>query len=154
MSQYQQAPIQPGRPPANQSHGLRNALVAAGVAVVLLVGTVIAFSDSSGDGSPATSKAPVVVYQADGGAREASYTLRSDNGGTVQGDISLPLKNQAGDVGLTFTGFKRGDFVYLSIQNAGDSGTVTCRIVVDGVELLSNTSDGAYKIATCSTRLP
>jgi hypothetical protein len=40
-----------------------------------------------------------VVYAADGETtKTASYTLRSPDGGTVQGDIDLPLKNKNGDV--------------------------------------------------------
>jgi len=96
-----------------------------------------------------------VIYAADGeGTKDASYTLRSDNGGTVQGDIDLPLKNKAGDVGLTFKGFGSGDMVYLSIQNANASGSVTCQIIVDGVEVSRNTSSGGYKIATCTGKVP
>lgn len=96
-----------------------------------------------------------VWYRAEGvGTEAASYTLRSDDGGTVQGDINLPLTNQQGETGLTFTGFMSGDSVYLSVQNAADSGSVTCRIFVDGTEISNNTSDGAYKIATCQGRVP
>jgi hypothetical protein len=96
-----------------------------------------------------------VWYRADGvGATEASYTLRSDDGGTRQQDINLPLVNQDGETGLTFTGFKSGDMVYLSVQNKGASGSITCRIFVDGKEISNNTSDGGYKIATCTGTVP
>jgi hypothetical protein len=111
----------------------------------------------AGDGSTATnsSQAHEVWYRADGtGTAEASYTLRSDDGGTVQGDINLPLVNQKGETGLTFEGFKSGDFVYLSVQNTTAAGAVTCRIIVDGKEISHNTSSGGYKIASCSSRVP
>lgn len=109
-------------------------------------------------GSPPAATQPTtheVWYRADGdGTKTASYTLRSEDGGTVQGDINLPLTNQQGETGLTFTGFKSRDFVYLSVQNSSDAGSITCQIFVDGVQISSNTSDGAYKIATCQGRVP
>lgn len=96
-----------------------------------------------------------VWYRADGdGTTEASYTLQSDDGGTRQQDITLPLMNQKGETGLTFTGFKSGAFVYLSVQNSTAAGSVTCQIFVDGKEISSNTSTGGYKIASCQGRVP
>lgn len=105
----------------------------------------------------ATTKATTheVWYRADGdGTTSASYTLQSDDGGTRQQDIDLPLTNQKGETGLTFTGFKSGAFVYLSVQNKTAAGAVTCRISVDGKEISNNTSSGAYTIATCQGRVP
>jgi len=105
-----------------------------------------------------TPAAPVVhkvLYEAEGeDTTEASYTLRSDNGGTVQGDVDLPLKNKAGGTGLTMSGFKSGAFVYLSIQNGKGYGSVTCRITIDGKVVSENTSHGGYKIATCTGTVP
>lgn len=104
------------------------------------------------------AKTHTVVYQADGsgarGVRSANYTLQSDDGGTRQGEINLPMTTKSGATGLTFTGFKSGDFVYLSIQNADAAGSVTCRIVVDGVTISENTSDGGYAIASCKGQVP
>lgn len=44
----------------------------------------------------------------------------------------------------------RGEFLYVSIQNAFDRGTVQCRIIVDNETVEEARSDGAYVIATCS----
>lgn len=105
--------------------------------------------------TPPATLTHTVVYQADGvGTTEATYTLQSDDGGTRQGDIDLPLMNQAGTEGLSFPGFKTGDFVYLSVQNTMDSGSVTCRILVDGKVVAENQSDGGHVIATCKGRVP
>lgn len=99
-----------------------------------------------------------VVYEAEApgssGPRTANYTLQSEDGGTRQGDIDLPLRNQNGTTGLTFTGFSSGDFVYLSVQNGDEYGTVTCRITVDGTVVSENSSDGGYAIATCQGQVP
>ena len=99
-----------------------------------------------------------VVYEAEGPGstvpRTASSTLRSDDGGTRQGDIDLPLRNQDGNTGLTFTGFSSGAFVYLSIQNGDEYGSVSCRITVDGEVISKNTSDGGAAIATCQGQVP
>jgi hypothetical protein len=51
--------------------------------------------------------------------------------------------------GISFD-MNSGDFVYLSIQNGTDSGSVTCIVEVDGIQILTNTSQGAYSIADCS----
>jgi hypothetical protein len=46
---------------------------------------------------------------------------------------------------------KPGSFLYVSAQNGDDSpkAEITCKITVNGSELKSSTSQGAYKIATC-----
>jgi hypothetical protein len=43
-----------------------------------------------------------------------------------------------------------GYFVYLSVQNQNNSGTVTCSITSNGKTVASNSSTGAYVITTCS----
>jgi hypothetical protein len=110
------------------------------------------------DPPPPASTTHTVVYQADGtgarGVRSANVTLHTDSGGTSQASINLPMKTRAGQTGLTFTNFHTGDFVYLSVQNTDAAGSVTCRILVDGVVLSENTSTGGYVIATCSGRVP
>lgn len=99
-----------------------------------------------------------VVYEAEAPdsdtPRTANYTLQSDDGGSRQGDIDLPLKNQNGTLGLRFPGFHTGDFIYLSVQNGDEYGSVTCRITVDGTVVSENTSSGGYTIATCQGRVP
>lgn len=38
----------------------------------------------------------------------------------------------------------------LSAQSAGGSGTITCKITVDGALVAENTSQGQYAVVTCS----
>jgi hypothetical protein len=98
-----------------------------------------------------------VIYNAEGegarGIRTASYTIETLNG-SEQGVTNLPLKAKNGSTGLTLPGFKTGAFVYLSVQNRDASGSVTCRITVDGYVVSENTSVGGYTIATCKGRVP
>lgn len=107
--------------------------------------------------TPAVTK-HAVVYESEAPdsttARTATYTLRSDDGGTRQGEFDLPLRNQNGTNGLTFTGFGSGAFVYLSIQNGDEYGSVSCRITVDGAVISENSSDGGFTIATCQGQVP
>jgi hypothetical protein len=46
--------------------------------------------------------------------------------------------------------FKPGAFVYFSVQNQNDSGDVSCSVKSAGRTVASNSSSGAYVIATCS----
>ncbi len=94
-----------------------------------------------------TLGSPNVVYLVDGSASSASLTYSTPTGES-QVDVMLPLTNKQGDAGFTFT-FEPGSTLYLSAQNDGDAGAVTCHIWVDGVQVSENTGDGGYQIATC-----
>lgn len=48
--------------------------------------------------------------------------------------------------------FPSNKFVYFSVQNQNESGDVSCSITSNGRTVSSNTSSGAYVIATCSGR--
>jgi len=135
-------------------------LVAATITVIF-TGVLEVTGDMSSPSNPAATPVSVVpqpshrvIYAATGElTRTASYTMRTDDGGTVQADGDLPLVKKSGGL-VVFTGFKSGDFVYLSVQNSEGFGSVSCRIIVDGVEISNNTSYGGYKIATCQGRVP
>lgn len=90
-----------------------------------------------------TSATVTVAYTITGTTTGADLTYQTANGGTSQ--------HAKAKVPQTITGtFTRGQHVYLSAQNAHEAGTVTCTITADGVEVASNTSSGAFTIATCS----
>ncbi len=80
-----------------------------------------------------------VVYRIDGTASRASLTMRNETGGTEQGTHLVPWDD-------TFT-VAPGQFVYLSAQNEGDHGTITCTITSDGQVVQTAESSGAYVIA-------
>lgn len=141
----------------------RNWRLFAGVGLALVAVAVVAVGIKYGalsNDKAATSTTTTfhtVVYQADAagarGARSGSITLRSGDGGTQQAEVSLPLRTKAGEIGLTYTGFRSNDSFYLSVQNKDSAGSVTCRVLVDGVKVSENTSSGAYTIAACSGRV-
>lgn len=83
-----------------------------------------------------------VTYEVTGTSTRASLTYENDQGGTEQGDYQLPYRKN-------YT-MKYDDFVYISVQNLKDYGSVTCRIYIDGEKWRESTSSGAYVIATCS----
>ena len=73
--------------------------------------------------------------------------------GTQQADVSLPMKNDSGSQGVQFCS-AAGEFVYISVQNRNDSGSVTCTITIDNIELAEVRSSGAYVIASCDGSVP
>lgn len=86
-----------------------------------------------------------VAYSITGSASSVDVTLQNDTNGTSQfGDVVNP----------NYTYWMRpGSFVYISAQNQGESGDVTCTISSQGRVIAKSTSSGAYAIATCSGRL-
>lgn len=95
-----------------------------------------------------TARFVEVLYEVDGSATTADLTLELPSGTSQQNGVGVPVTTESGKHGLTAK-FPRGSFVYLSAQNGGDTGTITCRITVDGIVISENTSSGAYAIAAC-----
>jgi len=96
-------------------------------------------------GGPAKSTSHVVTYRMTGTAYSASLTYTNADGGTEQKDARLPWN-------VSYA-MQAGQFAYISGQNAADHGSITCAILLDGAVVKTSTSDGAYKIASCSGRL-
>ncbi len=120
------------------------------MAVALLAAFIIMFlfADLSGDTGPSSGGSlscnRTVRYSVDGTARSVDITMQNRTGNTEQlSDVSLPWDLDVGAMGC-------GDFVYLSAQNQGDTGTVTCEISVGSAVLETATSSGSYVIASCS----
>ncbi|MFO7169889.1 MAG: MmpS family transport accessory protein [Chloroflexota bacterium] len=84
-----------------------------------------------------------VTYKISGTARAASLTYTNASGGIEQKEaVSVPWQQ-------SFSA-RRGQFVSISAQNQGRSGSITCEILIDGVSVKKSTSEGAYRIASCS----
>ena len=109
------------------------------VGMLLLLTLLIGCSESSGEVD--------VAYSVSGTASTVSITIENADGGVSQfSGVSVPWG----------TGFKGmpGDFVYVSAQNQGNSGSVTATIRIDGETFKTSTSSGAYVIATASGLIP
>ncbi|MEA3475104.1 MAG: MmpS family transport accessory protein [Candidatus Cloacimonadota bacterium] len=84
-----------------------------------------------------------VKYEVTGSANKVDVTYANKDEGTSQAnDVSIPWS-------YSFEG--EGDqFVYISAQNQGQSGSVTVTIYRDGKKFKRSTSTGAYCIASAS----
>src|SRR4051794_29174734 len=133
------APVPPVAPQPKQTGSKWLPLVALlvcgllfGVAyAVSRIGESSRGSDTSTSHSGALPPATKVTYKVVGSADEVAITFSTPTG-TRQEKTSLPLENQTGTQGLILTGFDTGDSLYISAQNQGDTGSVTCIIEVDG----------------------
>jgi len=84
-----------------------------------------------------------IIYRWSGSARSVDLTMTNAQGNTEQ---KSGLRNyQETRLGT----LPAGSFLYISVQNATDSGWVKCEILQDGRVISSAKSDGAYVIATC-----
>ncbi|HEV8674946.1 MAG TPA: MmpS family transport accessory protein [Methylomirabilota bacterium] len=83
-----------------------------------------------------------VTYKVTGNAGAAKLTYRNAEGGTVQTSVRIPWE--------TSFDAKGGSFLYVSAQNQGTTGSVTCEILLEGETRTTSTSSGAYVIAECS----
>jgi len=87
-----------------------------------------------------------VAYHISGSASQVSLTYINASGGTEQiAAVRLPWEK-------TFY-MHYGDFVYISAQNLGKSGSVIAEIRIDGTVWEQSVSEGAYVIATSSGTL-
>lgn len=86
-----------------------------------------------------------VSYRITGTTGNVDVTLTNASGGTEQRNIAPPYT-------LEFSG-SSGQVLYISGQNKWDAGVVTCEILVDGNVVQTATSNTAFGIATCSSKL-
>lgn len=146
--------VKPQTPRAN-SDGKGIFLVVLGTLVLLLVVGAVASNTNSSTSRP--SQIPIqrdpappvardVTYESGGSASRGAMTMITPSG-TSQVTRTVPHSS-------THSGFRSGDFLYVSVQNQGDSGSISCAISAGGRVLASNRSSGAYAIVTCEARMP
>lgn len=153
----------PGTPPRpqqqvkNRARWFPLAAVLSALVLIAVVSSVIRSSSTpaTAGGSSSSDTTPYgstveVLYEVEGTASGTNITLQSATGTVQANDKAVPLASKAtGKRGMTYT-MPRGHFVYLSAQNTGSSGSITCRITVDGTAVSTNTSSGGYAIASCN----
>ena len=84
-----------------------------------------------------------IVYNLSGTAQGADVTYVTPDGNTEErSDVALPMD------GLDYE-IDPGGFLYLSAQNTGPSGTLTCTITEDGIEVARQTTSRGYSTVTC-----
>jgi len=94
----------------------------------------------------------MVLYEVEGTAKGVDMTLQTPSGTSQRNGKAVPVTNKAsGRPGILFE-MQAGSFLYIAAQNNGASGTISCRITVDGVVVAENFSSGGYAIATCQGR--
>jgi len=123
---------------------MRAGLVFSVLAAVACGGDIV--PDSSVPLTTSTVSASVeVVYEVtgSGGVERVAITVQNPRGGTQQTTVSLPYRG-------SFTGFQRGDFVYLSAQNQESHGAVECRVRIDGEIIYEARSVGGYAVCSVS----
>ena len=98
-----------------------------------------ATAKSSGKGK--RTDRPEVTYKIGGSARTGDITYSTPSGQEQAGDERLPWRR-------TFTA-RKGEVLYVSAQNAGAAGTVTCEISINGKTVKRARSSGAYAVVTC-----
>jgi uncharacterized lipoprotein len=115
---------------------------------------VIALVTAACSAGQAPSGPVPITYHVTGSAPGVDITYAGNGGSTEQqSHLALPLGSGSGE-GLTVT-LSAGAVAYVSAQNTGDSGSVTCEIDTEqGNVIQTATSEGAYVIATCSGLVP
>lgn len=148
-------PSEPQRSGPWWKRGYVIAAALAGSVAVIVVGIFIVGALQGGDGddgkTPVEPVTRTVTYRIGGTAQGVDITMENAMGNTEQAQgKAVPLHNSTtGTEGVSFEA-RPGQYLYISAQNTGATGTVTCVIDVDGVVIETATSSGAYVIASCS----
>lgn len=121
-----------------------------GVGITAIVAVVLVFwliSAIGGNARAVRNNTAVVRvdYLVKGTARRASLTYTNASGNTEQRTVSVPWELQLEMAPQAF--------VSVSAQNEAD-GTITCQIMADLKIIEESTSEGQYRIASCSGSVP
>lgn len=142
------APGSPATGPAKAKGFSAGGLILAIVVACAFVGWAARDGRSSSPTTRTTttsSSSVTVTYRVTGvGTRTADVTYTNAQGGTEQKKVVLPWQSSFSVPGSTRL------FLYLSTQNNGSSGDISCDILLDGQAYKHSTSSGGYTIATCS----
>jgi hypothetical protein len=144
-------PQQPSREATMKTGPVIALMVLVGVVVIGIIGAISSSSESDTPSTSYTARPDVkstvqVVYLLSGSAGSINITAKSATGTEQASGALVPAR-------LVYE-MRPGDFAYVSAQNDGEYGDVTCLITVDGVAISSNTASGAYTVASCQGTIP
>ena len=117
--------------------------ILAFIAIGILVAIIATSIDTEDVEKLELSMKGDVAYIIEGTAAKASVTYVNDLGGMEQiAEVTLPYeKNVTVNYGTPLS---------IVAQNLSDSGTITCKIIIDGKEVKSATSEGGYVVVSCA----
>ena len=109
--------------------------------LMILIGFIFACTDSAGIAGPKTID---VEYRFTGTAETVSITYTNQDGGTS-------MRNNINNGSAIHIGnFPANEFLYFSMQNMTDEGTIQAAIIVDDKVFKVSNSKGGYVIASVS----
>ena len=118
-----------------------------GYLVNVLLRDCALISSASASAPTPTPTFTSVVYEIRGTADTVDITFNNDTGGTEQqSNIRVPYT-------ISYEDFQ-DDFLYISAQNNGPTGSVIVTIKVNGETFKTSKSEGAYVIASASGSKP
>lgn len=109
--------------------------------IVIALGVIIAIISSGNNSSDLTSGE--VTYIVEGSTTKANVNYSKDMGSQEQvAGVTLPFEKTIE--------VKYGTPLVVIAQNLENSGTITCKILVNGEEIQSATSEGGFVAVSCS----
>jgi len=103
------------------------------------------YSDDSDSGDSGSGDGPEVVYEVTGDGPVSIVFLKEDGATPERAtDTDLPWRKElkmSEDAALV---------TVTAIRAGSDSGTITCRLTIDGEEVAKKTANGTFATATCT----
>lgn len=122
---------------------------AAGVLTIIMITVYTAVFFGAVHNAVQESNTPVsVVYEVTGGAEANSVTYSTYTNGQSGTEQAT---NQMLPFSKTVEGTKGWSSYTLTAQNGNTDTDLTCKISVDGKEVATQTSHGAYAVVTCTS---
>jgi hypothetical protein len=97
---------------------------------------------------PVNPKQHTVLYEVEGTARVVNIVYTTHNKPITANDLAVPVMTLTGDTGVAQKMYS-GDILKIVATDITDSGTLTCRISLDGAERIQVRSQPNEHIVTC-----
>ncbi|MEU8199522.1 hypothetical protein AB0C10_37635 [Microbispora amethystogenes] len=137
---------QPPTPPQPPAKGRSPITCLITIGLFIVAGIFFAAAGSKSSNRPTAPATVRVVYEVAGTARGVDVTVETATGTEQGSGKAVPLRVEYP--------MRSGQPAYISAQNTGEFGRVSCRISVGGRVISENESSGGYTIATCHGLVP